>query len=305
MNWRKDLKSKVKLAEPLKNKWSYSLNEPLKNKTTFKIGGKAKYFCEPKSIAELSSLIVCAKKHKVGVCILGAGSNLLVSDKGVDALVVKLNAPFFKKITFHNHKAVAGSGAMLAQLLQMASTRGLSGLEFLAGIPATVGGALAMNSGAWGKAIAKNVEEAQVMDNNGKIKTLKKKDIRSSYRKSSLAKYIILSARFKLEKKNRNAVRRLLRAYLKIKREKQDYSHPNAGCVFKNPKGRSAGWLIDSCGLKGKSIGGAYISNKHANFIINKGYASSEDVVRLIKLVKERVKNKFNIGLEPEVKIWK
>lgn len=293
MNWHRGLKVKLRL------------NEPLKNRTTFKIGGKARYFSEPRNIKELSSLIARAKDHKIPICILGAGSNLLISDKGLNALVVMLNAPFFKKISFEDSRVQAGSSVMVGELLQKAAKRGLSGLEFLAGIPATVGGALAMNSGAWGRSIGKIVEEVQVMDYNGRVKGLKKRNIAFSYRKSSLAKYIILGASFRLEKKNKEVIGSVTKEYLRTRKEKQDYSYPNAGCVFRNPQGRSAGALIDSCGLKGKRIGGACISEKHANFIVNKGSASAEDVLRLMNLVKERVRNKFGIDLKAEVKIWK
>lgn len=278
--------------------------EPLNRHATFKIGGPAKFFVEPKDSQDLRFLIVSAKKYKMPIRVIGAGSNILISDKGVRAMVIKLSAPFFKKVSIGNNFLIVGCGMPLGSLLRFTAGHALSGLEFLAGIPGTLGGALAMNAGAWGQTIGPLVENVRVMDYNGKIKTLNKKQIRFGYRKSSLTKYIILNARLRLHKRSKKEMNSALKEYLKLRRNSQDNSFPNAGCIFKNPRGQSAGQLIDLCGLKGRGWRDAVVSKRHANFILNRGSARCEDVLRLMVSIKKRVKSRFNINLEPEIKIW-
>lgn len=273
--------------------------------TTFRIGGPAKFFIEARDIDELKLILSKVKKYNMPLLVIGRGSNILVSDKGVKAVVLQLNSPAFKKVRFNKNHLEAGSAITLSQILKETEERGLSGLEFLAGIPGTVGGALIMNAGIPGRNIGDLVREVKVMDYNGNIKNLKIKDIKFGYRISSLSKYIILKARFKLMKKNRQEIRNKISEYIAYRKLTQDLSRPSAGCIFKNPKGKSAGRLIDLCGLKGRSIGGASISKKHANFILNKGNARAEDVLKLMSLIKKRVKQKFDIALNPEIKIWR
>lgn len=292
MSWRRNLKGKIRLEEPLKKH------------TTFKIGGPARFFIEPHDIADLKLLITAAKKYKIAILVIGSGSNILINDKGVAGMVLKLNSASFRRIFIKRNCLEAGSGATLRQLIQVAAERALSGAQFLAGIPGTVGGALAMNAGAWGKNIGDLVQKATVMDYNGNIKVLSKKDMRFEYRKSSLSKFIILSACIKLAKKNKKEIKDNINKYLKYRRNTQAASLPNAGCIFKNPPGKSAGRLIDLCGLKGKRIGNASVSVRHANFILNRDNASSSDVLKLMELIKKKVKDKFNITLEPEIRIW-
>lgn len=293
MNWPKNLKSEIKLAEPLKNK------------TTFKVGGPAKLFCAPRGLADLKLLIRAAKKNKLKIFVLGAGSNILVPDKGVEGLVLQLSSSYFKKISFRGNCLSAGAGLMLGRVVGAAKLKGLSGLEFLIGIPGTVGGALMMNAGAWGRSIGELIEAVEVIDFKGKVKLLKKRDIKFGYRSCGLGRCIILSARLRLDKKNKEELRQDLNRYLQARAKSQDSAFPNAGCVFKNPAGESAGKLIELCGLKGRKIGGASISRKHANFIMNKKNARSGDILSLMKLVKCAVKNKFKLNLEPEIKIWR
>lgn len=290
MNWPKELKIKP--------------NYPLKDRTTFKIGGLAQFFCEPEDRRVLSLLVKTARDKKLPVRVLGAGSNLLVNDKLVKGLVIKLNSPCFKGITEQKGAIRAGCSVALARLIKFASERSLQGLESLVGIPGTVGGALAMNAGCRGYNFSDSVKEVEIMDRNGKIKYLKKSRIDFGYRSSSLAEYIILSCLLKLKKGTRARIEQDSSRFLALRRKTQDLTYPNAGCVFKNPKGSQAGRLIDLCGLKGKNIGDAYISERHANFILNKGKASSKDVSRLMRLVKNRVKSKFKFELEPEIRIW-
>ncbi|MFA5311245.1 MAG: UDP-N-acetylmuramate dehydrogenase [Candidatus Omnitrophota bacterium] len=290
MDWRKNLK--------------ISNNRPLKDKTTMRIGGAARFFCQPRDLKELRMLISWAKKGSIPVFVLGAGSNLLISDKGVKGLVLKLSSAFFTAIELKGNSIEAGSGVKLSRLIKFSLGKSLTGLEFLSGIPGTLGGAVMMNAGCWGRDIADIVSQVKVMDLKGRIKALKGRDIPFGYRKSGLGKYIILKARIRLKKSARGIIECNIKDHLLKRRNSQGLTFYNAGCIFKNPKSESAGKLIELCGLKGKRIGGAFISPRHANFILNSGNANSGDVLKLISLVKKRVKNKFRLALEPEIKIW-
>ncbi|MEW6101426.1 MAG: UDP-N-acetylmuramate dehydrogenase [Candidatus Omnitrophota bacterium] len=293
MNWPKDLRDKVKEGEALKDK------------TTFRIGGCARFFAEPENGRELKDLLICARKNNLPVFILGSGSNILVNDKGVRGLVLRLNSPFFRKIKCQRNFIESASGVKIKELILKSYNNGLSGFEFLAGIPGTTAGALAMNAGSWGRSIGELAEEVKVMDYSGREKLIKKKGIRFGYRNSSLSKYIILGARFKLNKEKKAKIKENISGFLARRFQMQDLSFPNAGCIFRNPPQEHAGRLIDLCGLKGKKAGGAVISSKHGNFILNKGQASCSDVLSLMNLAKKKVKKKFNISLAPEIKIWR
>jgi len=282
-----------------------SLEEPLRFHTSFKIGGPARFFIEPRDTAALKLLLSRAKKYAMPVLVIGAGSNILASDDCIEAVVLRLNSGSFKAVSCRTDRIDAGGGVTLAELIQTAKRNGLSGIEFLAGIPGTVGGALVMNAGAWGKDIADSVEKVKVMDYNGKMKILPREKIKFGYRKSSLDRFIVLNATFKLAKGKREEIELLIRRYLRQRKDTQDASLANAGCIFKNPLGDSAGRLIDLCSLKGKRIGNAVISKRHANFILNCGKARSQDVLKLMGLIRCRVRNKFGINLQPEIKIWR
>jgi UDP-N-acetylmuramate dehydrogenase len=289
MNWQRDLKVKS--------------NYPLKNKTTFKIGGAAEYFCTPKDLFALKRLITQAKKNKVSYYIIGAGSNLLISDRGIKGLVILLSSAYFKKMKVSKEFIEAQAGVSLSSIIRFALNRSLSGLEFLSGVPATLGGAIAMNVGCWGKEISGLVDEVKVMDSSGKIKRLKKKMIKFGYRRSGLKKYIILGARLKLSQDKKEKIKQRIKEYLIRRHETQGCVFYSAGSIFKNPKGDYAARLIERCRLKGKEIGGAIVSRKHANFILNKGEAKADDVLHLIKLIRVRVRKKFGVDLKPEIQI--
>jgi len=293
MNWWKSLKGKVRLKEPLKAH------------ATFKIGGPAKFFIEPKDTRELKLLLNLLKRYKIPSLVIGRGSNILISDKGVKAAVLRLNSPCFKKVGFQDTRLEAGSGVSLHRVIVLAQEHGLSGTEFLVGIPGTLGGALVMNAGTQGKSISDLVENVTVMDYNGNIKTLNKGVLKFEYRKSNLSKYIILSACLRLAKKNKQEIKNSLNKYINYRKLTQDLSCPSAGCIFKNPEGCSAGQLIDLCGLKGQRLGDARISLRHANFILNLKNASAGEVLKLMELIINKVKDKFNITLKPEIKIWR
>jgi len=237
MNWWKILKGKVRLGEPLSRH------------TTFKIGGKARFFLEPRDIADLKLSLALLKKYKIPYFVMGAGSNILVSDKGLKAAVVSLRAPSFSKIEFGKGYMKVGCGVLLSRALAHAVKKGFSGPEFLAGIPGTVGGALLMNAGVThpGCSIADLIEAVTVLAPSGRIKTLRSKDLKFSYRHSNLSRYIILSARLRMHKARPQAIRNKIKEYLEYRRRTQEVSWPSAGCVFKNPRGDSAGRLIDLC----------------------------------------------------------
>ena len=307
MNWLKS----SKIFNGIKGKVKFL--EPLNNHTTFRIGGPARFFIEPKDTNDLKLLLNLVKRHKMPFLLIGRGSNILINDKVLNAVVARLNASYFKRVSFKNGSLEIGSGVLLNRLVLFAKEHGLSGAEFLAGIPGTVGGALAMNAGVSEKnknqkIITKNiadlVETATVMDYSGNVKILNKKDISFSYRRSSLSRYIILSGGIKLIKRDKKQIDNKINAYLKNRRLTQDLSHPSAGCIFKNPAGYSAGRLIDLCGLKGMKIGDACVSQRHANFILNLGDANAGDVLKLMDLIKKRVRGRFSLKLEPEIKIW-
>ena len=273
--------------------------------TSFKIGGPAKFFFEPQNLQELREALIFAKHAGIKVFMLGAGSNILVSSSGLDGLVIKLSSQDFKKLDTKGTCVVAGSGLKLNKLILFTRDQGLSGLEFLSGIPGTLGGALMGNAGAWGKSIGELVKEVCVLDRNGKLKILKGKRLKFAYRKSNLDGYIIIRAKFKLSASTKDGIAAKIKEYLVQRSKTQDSSLPCAGCVFKNPNKNSAGRLIDLCGLKGKIKGGAVISQRHANFILNTGHAASRDVLFLMDLMQRKVREKFQINLEPEIKIWK
>jgi len=308
----------------------------LRDYTAFKIGGRARYFFEAKTKEELIKAILLAKKFNLPFFILGGGSNLLVSDKGYNGIVIRFQISDFR---FQKNKIIAGGGTPLAILVSEAAKNSLTGLEWAAGIPGTIGGAIWGNAGAFGSCMADLVESVEVLDIGDykisnfkfqipkfKIKILKNKDCKFGYRESIFKKnknLIILSAVLRSKKGKRKEIERKIRENLNYRRETQPLNFPSAGSVFKNyelgikkyelikkfpeiknfiKKGQiPAGWLIEKCGLKGKRIGKAKISEKHSNFIINLGGAKAKDVKKLIKLIKQKVKKKFGITLEEEV----
>lgn len=291
--------------------WPQSLSKKIRTKvdlsgcTSFKIGGLAEYFFEPKNIQELRQALILAKRSGQRVFILGSGSNILVSDAGIDGLVIRLAGKNFKKSFSQGSCIIAGSGLKISALILFSKKKNLSGLEFLVGIPGTLGGCLIGNAGAWGKAIGDLVSEVGVLDYRGKFKLLQSKQFKFSYRKSNLNKYIIIWAKLKLQTVVKKVIVEKIKENLLRRKQSQGDNLPNAGCIFKNPADHfSAGRLIDACGLKGKARGKAVISKRHANFILNVGQAKSKDVLSLIRLTQKRVEKKFKINLEPEIKIW-
>ena len=277
--------------------------------TTFKIGGPAKYFYEAKSNKDLIAAITMAKKENLPFFVLGGGSNILVLDKGFDGLVIKVKS---QKSKVKNNKIYVDGGVLLSKIVEESTKRGLSGLEWAAGIYGTIGGAIRGNAGAFGCSMAeitKTVEVLEIKNKRLKIKNLKNKDCKFGYR-DSIFKHnknlIILSVELELKKGDKEKSQQLIKEYLKQRKEKQPLEYPSAGSIFKNPRQYSAGYLIEQCGLKGAKINGAMVSKKHANFIVNIGGAKAKDVVKLINLCKQKVKEKFKIKLEEEIEyLWK
>lgn len=274
------------------------LNEPMAKHTTFGIGGPADLFYEARTKEELVKAMRLARKLKIPYFILGAGSNLLVSDKGIRGLVIKVGNG---KWEVKGEKIIADAGASLAKLVETAVKHSLSGVEICFGIPGTVGGAVVGNAGTADKWIEDIIEEVEVLDKEGKIHQLSSSECQFGYRTSRFkqTKEIILRVILVLKKDEPEKIKERMKAI--VARRRNQPKERSAGSIFKNPVGKSAGWLIEQVGLKGKRVGDAQISPQHANFIVNKGAATADDVVQLIKLIKREVKKKFGIELEEEI----
>jgi UDP-N-acetylmuramate dehydrogenase len=277
-------------------------NEPMKNHTSFKIGGAADEFASASGKEEIIELINYAKEKKIPYFIMGNGSNILVSDKGIRGLVIKISGNF-SGYEVSGNIIKAESGALLSTLSKAAQKSSLSGIEFASGIPGTLGGAIYMNAGAYGGEMSSIVKSVTYLE-NGEIKKIND-GFGFGYRRSVFADLgaVILEAELELEKGNPDEIKAQMDDYKIRRTEKQPLSMPSAGSVFKRPQGYFAGRLIEDAGLKGFQIGGAKVSEKHAGFIVNTGGATAEDVLALIKYIQKNVKEKFNVELETEVKI--
>lgn len=278
-------------------------NEPLAGYTSFNIGGIADMLYIPKDIKELS--LVYKQCKDMNVFILGGGCNILVRDEGFRGIVVKIKDSL-TNISVNNNIIDVMSGVSLSKFANIALDNSFTGFEPIAGIPGTIGGAIFMNAGAYGGEISNFLISADYMDEDGDIHTLDKNDINFSYRYSIFKdnpKWIILSAKFLCNKGNKDEILTLMRELGKKRSDKQPLEYPSAGSTFKRPTGGYASALIQDAGLKGISVGGAMVSEKHSGFIINTGDATCKDVLALIDEVRQKVYNKFNIKLECEVKI--
>ena len=278
-------------------------NELLKNHTSFKIGGPADEFCEVHNEEEIKELIKYAKEKVIPYTIMGNGSNLLVGDKGIRGLVIKL-AKGFENIEVIGDKIIAKSGILLSRLSNAAFENGLSGIEFASGIPGTLGGAVYMNAGAYGGEMKDVIEKVTYLS-NGEIKTAEKGELDFGYRHSRFTgtEDIILSAELQLKKADKTEIRAMMDDFKERRCSKQPLSMPSAGSTFKRPEGYFAGKLIEDAGLKGKAIGGAQVSEKHSGFVVNTGDATAQDVLDLIKFIQDTVYEKFGVKLETEVKM--
>jgi UDP-N-acetylmuramate dehydrogenase len=279
-------------------------NEPLKNHTTYKTGGNAKYFALPKTIEELIDLLKWKDKNSIDLFVMGKGSNILFSDNGFDGLVISLKE-YDTDIHIKDNLIEAGSGVELDKLVEFSINHYFKGLENLSGIPGCIGGNIYMNAGAFGTEMKDVVKSIKILDIDYNIISMNNSEIGFKYRKTNnINNKIILSAVFELEPiQNKENLISKRKEILAKRKEKQPLDFPSCGSVFKRPENSYAGLLIEENGLKGFSIGGAMVSEKHANFIINKGDATSKDIFDLIKEIKRRVFEKSGIELEEEVKL--
>lgn len=277
---------------------------PMSAYTTFQIGGPADLLIEPENIESLSKLIKLCRKENVPFMVMGAGSNLLVSDRGIDGVVFRLSRGF-DEISIAGTQVIAGAGISLAKLAKSVQRAGLSGLEFASGIPGTLGGAVVMNAGAYGGEMKDVVTEVTYLNSDGEIETVAGEALDFSYRHSVFSgggKYV-LSAKMCLLPKASEKIAETMRELNRRRKEKQPLEKPSAGSVFKRPEGFFAGKLVEDAGLKGVTVGGAGVSEKHAGFIVNNGGATCGDVVELVEKIKSTVQEKFGVTLETEIRV--
>ena len=274
-------------------------DESMRRHTGYGVGGCARYYAEIDSLYSLNCIINLAKEHRVKYKVIGNGTNILVSDLGFNGIIIDIKN--LSDIFFKREQVKAMAGAKVEKLIKFALDNKLSGLEALSGIPATIGGAIVMNAGAFGKNIRDYITTVETL-NDGKIKIYNKEECKFGYRTSRFLckKEVVVSATFMLETKEREIIAESIKSYLNLRRSIQP-SGRSCGSVFRNPKPFSAGALIEKTGLKGYKVGGATVSDKHANFIITTSKATAKDVYILINTIKEKVKNAFGVNLVEEV----
>jgi len=279
---------------------------PLAKRTWYGLGGPADYLIRPQTVEQLKEVVRRCSENNIPIYVMGFGSNLLISDDGLRAAVIKLEAGQFAQTQFDPAEAglTAWAGAELSRLVLTCVQKGLSGIEALTGIPGSVGGAVKMNAGGNFGDIGAAVETVTLMDAQGGVFEKSKPELVFDYRRTNITARFILSAQLKLNAADPEQIMRTVKEIWIYKKNNQPLNTKNSGCIFKNPRGVSAGALIDRVGLKGLQIGGAAVSEKHANFIIAQQGCKSRDVMRLIDAIRERVKERFGIELELEIEIW-
>lgn len=281
------------------------LNEPLKNHTTMKIGGPADLFVEPKDIESIINAIKIIHEEGIPITPIGRGSNLLVLDKGIRGVVLKLGEGL-NHLEINGTEVRVGSGFSLVSLATTISKKGLSGFEFAGGIPGSVGGAVYMNAGAHGSDISKILEKAFIVFRDGSCEWLSNAEMKYSYRTSVLQKErpgIVVESVFQLKEGDKATIVNEMQKNKEYRRETQPYNYPCAGSIFRNPLPNYAGNLVEKAGLKGYKIGGAKISELHGNFIVNTGSATADDVLALIKHIQNVILEKFGVEMKTEVEI--
>ncbi len=279
-------------------------NYPLSRDTWYGLGGPADYFLRPQTIEQLEEVVRRCNENNIPIYVIGFGSNLLISDDGLRAAVIKLEADQFARTQFDGEQLTAWAGAELSKLVLTCVRKGLSGIEALTGIPGSVGGAVKMNAGGNFGDIGASVETVTLMDSDGRVFEKSKPELMFDYRQTNITAKFILSAKLKLAGADPEQILRTVKEIWIYKKNNQPLNTKNSGCIFKNPRGVSAGALIDRTGLKGLQIGGAAVSEKHANFIIAEKDCKSRDVARLIDVIKQRVNEQFGVELELEIEIW-
>ncbi len=277
---------------------------PLAKLSWYGLGGPADYFVRPENVDQLADVINRCTEKKVPFRVMGFGSNLLISDNGVRGAVIQLNNGTFCQTEFDNNTVTAWAGAQISNLTLVCVQKGLSGLEALTGIPGSLGGAIRMNAGGNFGDIGSVVEKVTLMDNSGQIFEKTKPELAFDYRKVNITAPLILNAELQLIESDEQQVMRTVKEIWIYKKNTQPLNTRNCGCIFKNPRGLSAGALIDRAGLKGEKVGGASVSDKHANFIVAEKNCKSSDVRELIRKIREQVSQQFDIELELEIEIW-
>lgn len=295
--------NKYDKLEEIVGKDKVKYNEKMSKYTTMRVGGPCDCIVFPDEISKIKEVIDFCKNENITFFVIGNGSNLLVKDEGIHGVVIKLGHRF-GKIELDGEYILAYAGATMPTLSQLAKKNSLKGLEFACGIPGTIGGGVKMNAGAYGSQISDILYEVTYMDEKEEIKTIKNKDCSFGYRKSIFTinpNYVILSAKFKLERGNIDEIENKMKENSLARKAKQPLEYPNFGSVFKRPEGYFVGKLVDDAGLRGYKIGGAQVSTKHTGFIVNVDNATCKDVLDLIGYVQTTVYNKFNVELTPEV----
>ena len=279
------------------------INEPMMKHTSFRAGGAARWFAVPETAEELKAVLAACRKADTPWYVIGNGSNLLVSDKGFPGVIISTDK--FDRLEVNGTEISVGAGVMLSKLANTAYKAGLIGLEFAAGIPGTVGGACVMNAGAYGSEMINVLKSVTVLTPEGNVETLPAESLELGYRTSVIPKkgYLVLEAVMSLTEGNMEESKALMDDLAFRRKDKQPLEFPSAGSTFKRPAGHFAGKLIEDCGLKGFTVGGAQVSEKHAGFVINKGGATASDIYNLCKEVEKRVKAEFGVSLEMEVKL--
>ena len=280
-------------------------NVSLKDYNTYKIGGKTRYLVKPYNIDSLKELLIYIKNNTLKYIIIGNGTNIILPDSDYDGVIILLSK--LNEIKINENTVNAFCGVSLTYFVNELVKNNLGGLESLSGIPGTLGGAIVNNAGCYGQTIGDKLNSVTYLE-NGEIKTINKEECNFSYRDSIFKKnknFIVLSAEFKLDYKNKEEMLNIIKENMIKRNTSQPLNYPNAGSVFRNPIGYSAGKLIEDAGLKNYHINGAYVSDKHANFIINKDNASSEDIIELIEYIQKEISEKYNIKLNLEQEIIK
>lgn len=279
------------------------MEEPMKKHTTFRVGGPADVLVQPDETA-LAAILALCRQYYVPYSFIGNGSNLLVGDKGIRGVVIEMTDPM-GNIEVHGTKITAQAGAMLSKIANTAASNGLGGMEFAAGIPGSVGGAVVMNAGAYGGDMKDIIERVYVLDENGAQLELDRDALDLGYRHSCIPekKYIVTKVVLELVPRNEAEIRSEMKELNEKRAEKQPLQYPSAGSTFKRPEGYFAGKLIMDAGLRGYQVGGAQVSEKHCGFVINKGDATAADICQLMRDVSDKVQAQFGVVLEPEVKM--
>ncbi|MCC7422707.1 MAG: UDP-N-acetylmuramate dehydrogenase [Planctomycetaceae bacterium] len=279
-------------------------DEPLAPHTWLGVGGPAQYFIQPRTQDELVSVVKTCVHDQIPIRILGSGSNVIVRDEGIAGAVIQIEGNGFSQITTEGTRIRAGAGALLSNVISHAVKSGLAGMEVLVGIPGTVGGALKGNAGGKSGDIGQFVRSVRALTDKGEIVTRTEDELSFAYRTSSIDELVILDGEFELMKGDPDEITRRMRTIWIMKKATQPLTFQSAGCIFKNPRGLSAGALIEQAGLKGMRKGEAEISDRHGNFIVTSEGAKAADVLQLIELARSRVAEQFGVPLELEVQIW-